>query len=145
MKKQTTPVRYGTITGIFLIVYFILLGALGLITSPIYSVVNAFICAVGIFMAISKASEQDDFTYEKGFKTGLMTGVYGTIIFTAFFAVFGMKSEGLVADLIQSIEIINLNYGLLLLTVAVLGLISVYVVTLILMKAFKHSFGLVHE
>src|SRR5699024_2202315 len=103
MKKQTTPIKYGTITGIFLIVYFTLLGALGLITSPAYSVVNAFICAVGIFMAISKASERDDdFTYEKGFKTGLMTGVYGTIIFTAFFAVFGMKSGGLVAELIQS-------------------------------------------
>ncbi len=142
MKQQTTCLKYGIFTGVFLIVYFTLLGALGLINSPAYSIVNAFICAVGIFLAISKVSNQEDFSYKKGFHTGLYTGLYATVIYTIFFAIFAARSEGLITQLTQQIEFVQMNYPLLIITVAVMGLISIYCVTYILMKLFKHSWNL---
>jgi len=41
MKNQATSIKYGIITGIFLIGYFYLLGTLGYIKSPAYSLFNA--------------------------------------------------------------------------------------------------------
>jgi len=142
MKNQSISIKFGIFTGLFLIIYFVLLGALELTDSPIFSLVNALICAVGIFLAISERSNKEQFTSKNAFKTGVFTGVYATIIFTAFFAIFAGKSDGIIANLIHSVGLESMNYGLLLVSVFVLGIISVYVVTFILMRLFKRSWNL---
>lgn len=143
MKNSTTSIKYGIITGIFLIGYFALLGALGYIKSPVYSIFNALICGLGIFMAISeKGANIEDFSYKMGFETGIKTGVIATIIFTAFFAIFATGKEGLEFLLPAQLSFIKANYIALLISVALLGLFSVYIVTLILMRYFKKSWDL---
>ncbi|HLS31598.1 MAG TPA: hypothetical protein VK021_12135 [Flavobacteriaceae bacterium] len=142
MKSNLTSIKYGIITGIFLIGYFALLGALGYINSPIYSLFNALICALGIFMAISeKGANVEDFSYKMGFKTGVKTGIIATIIFTIFFGVFVTVREG--SFLLPSqLDFITTNYFLLLLVVGLMGVLSVFVVTYILMHYFKKSWDL---
>jgi len=143
MKQHATSIKYGIITGIFLIGYFALLGALGYIKSPVYSIFNALICALGIFMAISeKSTTSEHFTYKMGFQTGIVTGIIATIIFTVFFGIFAARQEGLITSLTEQLSFIKMNFFLLIFTVAGLGLISVYVVTFILMRYFRKSWKL---
>lgn len=144
MKTNSTPIKYGIITGIFLIGYFVLLGILGYITSPLYSLFNALICGLGIFMAISeRGANTDNFTYKVGFQTGVKTGIIATVIFTVFFAIFVIGREGGIAfDFPEQLSFLKENYINLLIAVALLGLISVYVVTYILMSYFKKSWDL---
>lgn len=143
MKNNSTSIKYGIITGIFLVGYFFLLGELGYIHSPAYSIFNALICALGIFMAITERnSREEDFTYKMGFDTGIKTGVIATIIFTLFFIFFAVKQQDFVSEMTQKMSFMNMNYTLLVIIVAILGFISVYVVTLILMKYFKKNWDL---
>ncbi len=145
MKKQTTiSLKFGIFTGIFLIIYFLIIGSLDLITSPLYSLVNVVICAAGVFLSISELSRnQGSTTYKESFRTGLLTGVYGAVIFTIFFAIVARnKSKGMAEELIASINFLDMNYYLLLLSVLVFGLITAYVVTFVLMKLFKGSLNL---
>lgn len=143
MKSNTTSIKYGIITGIFLIAYFALLGALGYIKSPVYSIFNALICALGIFMAISeRGANSENFTYKMGFQTGIKTGLIATIIFTLFFAIFVTGKEGVVFFLPSQLSFMKANYVILLIAVALMGIISIYVVTFILMRYFKKSWNL---
>lgn len=142
MSYKTTSIKYGIITGVFLIGYFSLLGLLGYIKSPVYSIFNALICALGIFLAITEQSNSDTFSYKVGFKTGVTTGVIATIIFTAFIAIFAANSEGFLSGMAQEISIIQINYVLLVLVTAILGLVSIYIITYLLMRYFKKSWNL---
>lgn len=143
MNTTTTSIKYGIITGIFLVGYFFLLGELGYIHSPAYSIFNALICALGIFMAITELnSRNENFTYKMGFKTGIQTGVIATIIFTLFFIFFAVRQQDFVTSMTETMSFMKMNSAMLVIIVAALGFISVYVVTLILMKYFKKNWHL---
>lgn len=141
MKNQATSIKYGIITGIFLIGYFYLLGTLGYIKSPAYSLFNALICALGIFMAISEKSQTSHFDPKIGFKTGIQTGLIATVIFTIFFGFYAKNQDGFMSALSDQIGFINLNYFLLIILVALGGVVSVYAVTYILVKTFSKSWS----
>src|SRR5699024_7496880 len=132
------PFKYGLVTAVVLIVYFLFLGALHLNSNPAYSFVNAVICAVGISLAIRSLREHegDGIDYYKGFKTGFLTGFYATIIFTIFFISYYSYSESFANELLLNIGL-NVNTGLLFLGVAIMGFTSSLVVTLALMQLYK--------
>lgn len=142
MNNTTTSIKYGIITGIFLIGYFYLLGVMGYIKSPIYSIFNALICALGIYLSILEQGRDKHFNYRMGFNTGIKTGVIATIIFTVFFAVFALMDNTLLDALNKQIGFIQMNHVVLIIATAVFGFISIYIVTYLLMEYFKKSWHL---
>lgn len=142
MKNQSIPITYGIVTGLALIVYFLLLSTIGLHTNPIFSFVNAAICAVGIYACIKsyRRRQGDAFKYQNGFMAGIFTGFYATIIFTVFFGIYYANNQSFSDSLLSSIGL-DLNSGLLILGVGIMGFASTLVVTLTLMQLFKKSWN----
>lgn len=138
MKNHKIPFKYGLVTAIVLIVYFLFLGALHLNSNPAYSFVNAVICAVGISISIRslRKHEGEGIDYYEGFKTGFLTGFYATIIFTIFFISYYSYSANFANELMLNIGL-NVNTGLLFVGVAVMGLASSLVMTFALMQLYK--------
>ena len=99
--------------------------------------------AAGIFYAIKyyKLLAGNSFTYVDGFKTGLITGFIGTILFTGFMAIYMFHLD---PDFTQMLlgEWMN-NYGegagILVFIILVEGLASTVVLTLTFMQIFKKS------
>jgi len=140
MKNQRISLTYGIITGIVLIVYFLILGIIGWNSNPFFSFVNAGICAIAIFLAIKNRSRIDGkkFKYQNGFATGLLTGFYATIIFTIFFGFYYTNNTDFANKLLDKISL-NPQEGILIFSVAIMGFASTLVVTLAIMQLFKIS------
>ena len=145
MKKFSVPLMYGIFIAVGLIVYFVILALLGLVKYPAYSVFNIVITGVGMFLAIKKYRKQKGakFKYEKGFLAGFSTGVIATVIFTGFFAIY---SSELNPDF--SNELVTMwdsdwfvNLGLLVFTVALMGLATSFVLALSFMQLLKDSWN----
>ncbi len=139
MKKRNIAMKFGVFTAVILIVYFLFLGLIGINSNPVYSFVNAAICAVGISLAIRSLQEQNQegVNYFDGFKTGFFTGAIATIIFTIFFITYYSYDQQFATALQKEIGEDGVNTGLLFLTVIVMGFASSVVVTFALMQLYK--------
>ncbi|MDR6299544.1 DUF4199 domain-containing protein [Mesonia maritima] len=145
MKNKAISLRYGFGISILLIIYFLLLSAVGLHTKPIFSLVNGLITGVGIYYAIKsyRAHKKEKFKYQKGFMTGLTTGFLATLIFTVFFGIYASNIDNDFAnDLLNNWEAdYSTGLGLLLFVVAVMGFATTLVLTLSFMQLFKDSWN----
>ncbi len=131
--------KYGIFTGVYLILYFLLISLFGLQSNPIYSFFNVIILFMGIYYAlldISKGKYQ--LKYLDGIKTGLMTGVYATIIFTLFFGFYADNNPKFIRDLIHHAGM-DVNFAILILTVGTMGAVSTMITTFLLMQYFKRK------
>lgn len=142
MVKTSTSIKFGILTGVLLIMYFSLLGALGWNKSPLFSLINPVICAFGIYLAISEISSEDDFDKKTALKTGLVTGIIATAVFTIFFGIFASQSSGTITEIIEQMSFLGNSLFLLTALVFILGIISVYVVTYLLLAMNKKTWGL---
>ena len=139
----TVALRYGIFVTIALIAYFLILRLFGLHENPWLRLFNGLAMAAGIFYAIKyyKLLVGNSFTYVDGFKTGLITGFIGTILFTGFMAIYMFHLD---PDFTQMLlgEWMN-NYGegagILVFIILVEGLASTVVLTLTFMQIFKKS------
>lgn len=140
MKPQKIAIKYGILTAVILIIYFLFLGIVGLNSHPAYSFINAAISAVGISLAIKslRAKDKKGIKYHHGFITGLFTGIYATIIFTVFFITYYSYNTAFAHELMQNVSV-NMDTGLLFLTVVIMGLASTLVVTFALMQLHKNK------
>jgi len=138
MKKHNLPLKYGIGTGLVLIFYFLVLSAVNLTTSPIYSIVNALICGVGVFFAINKLNNLREFSYQEGFGIGFLTGFYATLVFTIFFGIYSLYHASFAKSLVAELGL-DLNSGMLVFVEAFLGLLSALIVTPIVLLIFKSS------
>ncbi len=138
MKSINTSLKFGFLTAVILILYFLFLGLLGLNTIPAFSFVNAAICAVGISLSIKNLKEKrkQGMDYITGFKTGLLTGIFATIVFAIFFISYYVYNEAFSQALIENIGL-SVDTGLMFLTVTIMGIASTLVVTLALMQLHK--------
>jgi hypothetical protein len=145
MKRSSIPLIYGAAIAVGLIVYFLILALLDLHKNPVYSVFNMVITGIGIFLAIKRyrGDKGAKYKYQKGFATGMATGVIATAIFTAFFAVYASELN---PDF--SMELITMwetdwfvNIGMLVFTVALMGLASSFVIALSIMQLYKPSWN----
>ena len=145
MKNKAISLRYGFGISILLIIYFLLLSAVGLHTKPIFSLVNGLITGVGIYYAIKsyRAHKKEKFKYQKGFMTGLTTGFLATLIFTVFFGIYASNIDTDFAnDLLNNWEAdYSTGLGLFLFVVAVMGFATTLVLTLSFMQLFKDSWN----
>lgn len=145
MKKSRIPLMYGLFIAVALIAYFLLLAAFGLHKNPVYSILNIFITAGGIFMAVKKfrSSSEGKFKYQKGFFAALSTGFISTVIFTIFFAIYASEiNPNFPQELITMWETGYLvNIGILIFTVALMGFASSFVIAFVIMQLYKPSWN----
>lgn len=139
----SVALRYGIFVTIALIAYFLILRLFGLHENPWLRVFNGVFMAAGIFYAIKyyKLLTGDKFTYVDGFKTGLVTGFIGTILFTGFMAVymFHLDPEFTQKLLGEWFKNYGTGAGILVFIILVEGLVSTVILTLTFMQVFKKS------
>ncbi len=145
MKNLSVPIKFGIAISIGLIAYFLLLSVFGAHTNPFFSLFNPVIVGVGMFAAINyyKKHRGAKFKYQKGFRTGLVTGFLATIIFTAFFAFYATELD---PDFIEKLltrweRDWYLNIGMVIFTVALMGFATTVVLTLAFMQILKDSWN----
>lgn len=143
MKELSIPIRFGLVTAAVLVAYFLILALLGKHTHPGFSFFNAVITFFGIYEAVKldKLNDVDNFTYEEGFKTGLITGGVATFLFTAFFLVYASELDSNFIPEISSFldKNIETNVGMVTAIVAVMGAATTVICTLTIMQWFKKS------
>lgn len=143
MKDLSIPIRFGIVTAAVLVAYFLILALIGKHTHPAWSFFNAVITFFGIYEAIklAKLHDENNFTYEEGFKDGLITGGIATILFTSFFLVYASELDN---DFIPQLSSyldknIETNVGMVTAIVAVMGAATTVICTLTVMQWFKRS------
>lgn len=148
MKTYALPIRFGIITSVTLITYFLILSLFSLHTNVFYSLFNAVITGYGIYGAIRYVKLTDNnFTYQKGFVSGIITGFIATLLFTFFFAFYATEiNTGFLKELS---EVWFKNYktsaGILFFTVAIMGFATTVVLSLSFIPLFKVSNNLKHK
>lgn len=146
MKSSSIPLKYGVVLGIVLIVYFLILSLFDLHTYVWFSMINAVLTGVGIFMTTKDYKQKKkNFKYQKGFMAGLKTGFIATVIFTVFFAIYASNINPTFTDELLSnwdmIPTTGTGFGQIVLVVATMGFASTFVLTLACMQLFKDSWN----
>ena len=143
MKELSIPIRFGLVTAAVLVAYFLILALFGKHTHPAFSFFNAVITFFGIYEAIklAKLHDLDTFTYEEGFKAGLITGGIATLLFTLFFLVYASELDpGFIPEISAFLDKnVETNVGMVTAIVAVMGVATTVVCTLTIMQWFKKS------
>lgn len=136
-------VKYGLITVILLIAYFLILKVIGLHNNPWFRMFNGLFVAFGIYASIKnyKLISGITFTYINGFKTGLLTGFLSTFIFALFLGIYMFHLDvefmnNLLKDWFQDY---NHGGGILIFIIIIEGMASTTVLTLTFMQIFKNS------
>ncbi|MCX7547047.1 DUF4199 domain-containing protein [Xanthomarina sp. F1114] len=136
-------IKYGLITAILLIAYFLILKLMGLHTNPWFRLANGLIMAFGIYTVIKqyKLISGNDFTYINGFKTGLITGFLATFVFALFMGIyfFHLDVEFMNTLLKDWFQDYNHGGGILIFVIIIEGLSSTTILTLAFMQIFKIS------
>lgn len=142
MQHRNIVLKYGIITALILIVYFLFLGFLDLNSNPMFSFANAPISAVGIALAIRdfKSKTTDGITYKDGYIVGLSTGTMATILFTLVFITYYSYNEQFSQELLDFIGM-GMGAGLLFSTVFIMGLATTLISTFALMQLNKKSWN----
>ncbi|WP_303318909.1 DUF4199 domain-containing protein [Flavivirga abyssicola] len=143
MKKISLSIRFGFFTSALLISYFLILALFNKHINPVFSFFNAVITAFGICEAVrlKKLENPETFTYDEGFKTGVVTGFTATLMFTAFFLFYATEiNAAFLSELLQTIKgDFNVDIGMVTFIVAVMGLATTVVATLTVMQFFKKT------
>ncbi len=146
MKKLSLSIRFGLVTSAMLIAYFLILALFNKHTNPAFSFFNAIITAFGIceVIRLKKLENLEDFTYQEGFKTGIVTGFIATFVFTAFFLFYATEIKpAFLSELLQTIKgDFNVSIGMVTFIVAVMGLATSVVVVLTVMQFFKKTWNI---
>lgn len=143
MKNYILPIRFGLVTGIVLIAYFLILSLFNLHSNPGYSLFNAPITLFGIYEVIKIYKERysETFSYAEGFKSGVLTGAVATILFTIFFLLYSTEINA--AFLPALLEKMHWGFkghiGLIAFVVAIMGFSTAVVSSLTVMQLFKKS------
>ncbi|RNL87256.1 DUF4199 domain-containing protein [Sinomicrobium pectinilyticum] len=145
MKDQTISFRYGSIVGIALIAYFLLLSLIGLHIQPVFSVMNIVITGAGIYLVIKnlKKLKGEKFRYQHGFSAGLVTGFTATAVCAVFFALYIIELNPGFTDEFMTMWKFDwfAKKGMLILTVILMGAATTMVLTLAFMQLFKDSWN----
>ena len=149
MKQLSLPIRFGLVTSIVLIAYFLLLSLFHKHINPAFSFFNAVITAFGIFEAIRvyKLQYIESFSYGEGFKTGLITGGVATVFFTVFFLLYATElNADFIPQLLATIKGgFDTNVGMVTAVVAIMGFATTVVCTLTIMQLFKKSKNIISK
>lgn len=137
-----TYLRYGLITSLTLIGYFLLMRLFGLHDNPVFSAFNAILYGGGILLAIRTYKRKTtEFVYSEGWLSGFMSGAVATLIFTAFMAVYMYEIDTLFATSVLGNWGITYNNGVfvMLFSMVLMGMSTAMICALTFMQRFKVS------
>lgn len=143
MSKISISIRYGFALAASLIAYFLVLSLFDAHTKAAYSIFNMVITAFAVYDAIRTKRHElhDNFKYENGVVSGLITGIFGTILFTIF---MGIYTSEINPDFLSSLsglwsDNLDVNPLMFSFVVAIMGFATTVVMTLTFMQLFKKS------
>lgn len=138
MDTLKTPLKFGILTAVILIVYFLVLGIGGANANPAFSVFNVVITASGIALALKEIKEKNSgkIIYRKGFATAFLTGIIATVIFSVFFISYFVYAPGFSEKLLRTVGKYA-NTGGIFATVVIMGITTSFVVSFALMQLNK--------
>lgn len=140
-------IKYGVLITILLIVYFLIIRSFGLHTITVLSAFNAVIFGFGIFHAIKSFKESHKkFDYQKGFQTGLMSGVFASIVFGIGMAIYIFYIDAEFAFQVMddwNLDIKNASF-VLLVSVMIMGFATSFILSLAFMQLLKDSWNTKH-
>jgi len=135
--------KYGISTAFSLIAYFLILRLFDLHENPWLRVFNGVIMSLGIYYSIKyyKLSSKEAFNFINGYKTGIVSGLIATAVFTLFMAIYMFHLDVEFSQQLLSDWFSNLGVGVnvLILIVLLEGVASSIVLTLGFMQFFKTS------
>lgn len=141
--------RYGIVTAIVLIAYFLIVRLFNLHENIWLRLLNGLIVAYGIYASIrfKRLVQREKFDYYAGATTGVFTGFIATVIFVGFMAVYMFHLDPSFPEKIMNtwIKSYNQRPGILLFILAVEGFASSVVLTLAFMQKFKPSWNLTRK
>lgn len=139
MKVFKISLQFGILIGILLILYFVVLGFLGVNDNPIYSFANPIMMAVGISLAIRKAEmKYGVIPYKKGFELGIFAGIISTIIFSIFFITYFVYNTQFAESLTKRIGKYA-STGSVFITVVIMGIVTAMITSFFLMQLHKRK------
>ena len=145
MENRRLPLVYGLYMAAAAIAYFLILSLFGLHRHPVLSVVNLAIYGVGQFMLVSKfkAGARGTFKYEEGFWAMFRAGVIATIVICIFFLLYITElTPGFLQELLTTWkEEYDLRVGPVILGIALMGISTSLVFSLVHMQLFKPSWN----
>lgn len=138
MKSFKVPLKFGILTSLILIVYFLVLGFNDANANPAYSAFNIVITASGIALAIKsvKQANSGEIDYKSGLETGFFTGVIATVIFSIFFISYYVYVPEFSEKLLDKVGDYASTGGVFA-TVVLMGVASSIVVSFALMQLHK--------
>lgn len=143
MKTIILPVRFGIAIAAVLVAYFLFLALFGWHTQPVFSLFNGVITGFGIYTTINyyKLEQGDNFSFSKGFTTGIVTGFVATLLFSIFFLFYATEiNANFLSELLTVFKgDYNVHIGLVTFVVAIMGFATTVVLTLTCMQYFKKS------
>ena len=147
--SATVAIKYGVLTTITLIVYFLIIKLLGLHTNPWFRLLNGIFIAYGIYASIKryKFISGSAFNYINGFKVGLITGFLATFIFALFMGIYMFHIDVDFMNTLLKDWFNDSSYGggILIFVIVVEGLASSTVLTLTFMQILKNSTKVVQK
>jgi hypothetical protein len=141
--SASVAIKYGVLTTLGLIVYFIIIKLLDLHTNPWFRLLNGLVMAYGIYAAIKryKLISGTTFNYINGFKVGLLTGFIATFIFALFMGIYMFHFDTAFMNTLLKDWFQDMNYGggILIFVIIIEGLSSTVILALTYMQIFKNS------
>ena len=141
--SASVATKYGIITSLGLIVYFLIIKLLNLHTNPWFRLLNGLVVAYGIYAAIKryKLVSGTTFNYINGFKVAIVTGFLATFVFALFMGIymFHVDTEFMNTLLKDWFKDMNYGGGILIFVIIIEGLASTAILALTYMQIFKNS------
>ena len=136
--------KYGLLTAVGLIIYFLLMKLIGLSHIVELRFVNGIIMAIGVSLAIRghKKRVHGMIGYFKGLGVGVITSVVATVLFAAFMLIFIKTVDQNLLDVLSADryfgERMQVTPGIVIFSVLLLeGVISGFMISFIAMQWFK--------
>lgn len=139
--------KYGLLMIILLVLYFLILRAFGLHTITVLSAFNAVIFGFGIFHSIKNYKDSHkDFNCHKGFQSGLMSGVFASVVFGIVMAIYIYHVDATFVGQVMNdwdLELNNASF-ILVASIIIMGLATSFILTLAFMQLLKDSWNTKH-
>ena len=147
--SASVALKYGVLTTLGLIVYFLIIKLLDLHTNPWFRLLNSLVMAYGIYAAIKryKFISGATFNYINGFKVGILTGFLATFVFALFMGIymFHFDTEFMNTLLKDWFQDLNYGGGILIFVIIIEGLASTAILALTYMQIFKNSTKIIQK
>lgn len=140
LTPEMNGIRYGLLTALGMLVYFVVATLLNLTERIEFSFFNGFILAVGVTLAIARfrQAKEDRMAYLQGFGTGIITALTSAVAFGLFFIVYALINPAIMEQIsARDYFGFDLSVTIAFLAIILLTAMGGMIISLIAMQYFK--------